>query len=390
MDAGIRRLIPMYGIILIWGTAWSVSINGPVMPLYVNSLGISEKSWGLLAMSMATGMVLFEWFWGALSDRGNRLIYAVISMVAISLIFPLYTVQALIPYFFVLQFLFGSFCISMGPVSRSVVSDHSSPESLGMSMSLHTVFMTIGSMVGSILGAFIATTWGFHSTFYMSSILSAIGVATTAISMKRYGKQEEKPRIKIGDAMKAGFSNLLSNPSVRLLMIVSSITFMARTVIWTFLPLYASILIDMSTLEIGFLISLTSLISLVASVVVGKLSEKFGNDTLTLAGFLLAALFFFAYFFAKSAMHIYLISIMLSVCLSVSPLLTAMISELSPSEHMGMSMGIHGSFEDVGAMLGPAISGMVWAALSPKYIFIVSGVTQLIGAILVVLYKVKH
>jgi predicted MFS family arabinose efflux permease len=41
-------------------------------------------------------------------------------------------------------------------------------------------------------------------------------------------------------------------------------------------------------------------------------------------------------------------------------------------------------------MLGPAISGIVWAALSPKYIFLVSGVTQLIGAILVVLYKVKH
>jgi DHA1 family multidrug resistance protein-like MFS transporter len=261
---------------------------------------------------------------------------------------------------------------------------------MGMSMSLWAVFMTVGTMVGSIVGAYIAETWGFHSTFYVSSILSVVGVAITALYMRRYREQEEKPRIRVWDAMKTGFSGLLSDKSVRLLMIVSGVTFMARTVIWTFLPLYVSILIDMSTLEIGFLTALTNLVLLVASVIVGKLSEKYSNENLTLAGFLLAALFFFAYFFAESAMHVYLISIMLSICLSVSPLLTAMISELSPSEHMGMSMGILGSFEDIGAMLGPAIFGMVWAALSPKYIFLVSGVAQLIGAILIVLYKVRH
>jgi MFS family permease len=72
----------------------------------------------------------------------------------------------------------------------------------------------------------------------------------------------------------------------------------------------------------------------------------------------------------------------------VAPLITAVISEYTPREHMGMSMGILGSFEDIGMVAGPALYGFVWAAYSPRHIFIVSGVAQLVGALL--LFTIKH
>ena len=79
------------------------------MPLYVVSLGVGEKEWGFLAMSLAIGMVLFEWLWGALSDRGNRMVYALFSLAVMSVIFPLYTIKSLLPYFFLLQLFLGVF-----------------------------------------------------------------------------------------------------------------------------------------------------------------------------------------------------------------------------------------------------------------------------------------
>ncbi len=147
MSSGMRKLIPIYGVMLIWVTSWSISVNSPVMPLYINSLGISEQGWGLLVMAMAVGMVLFEWLWGALSDRGNRLVYGTVALAGMAVIFPLYTFQWLIPYFAVLQFIFGVFSITLGPITRSMVADYSTPGSLGMTMSLWSVFMTVGSMV---------------------------------------------------------------------------------------------------------------------------------------------------------------------------------------------------------------------------------------------------
>jgi len=85
----------------------------------------------------------------------------------------------------------------------------------------------------------------------------------------------------------------------------------------------------------------------------------------------------------------FLFSALVSICLSVAPLITAVISEFTPREHMGMSMGILGSFEDIGMVAGPALYGFVWAAYSPRHIFIVSGVAQLVGALLLFTIKQK-
>lgn len=389
MSTGMKRLIPIYGVMLIWVTSWSISVNSPVMPLYINSLGISEQGWGLLAMAMAIGMVLFEWLWGALSDRGNRLVYGTVALAGMAVIFPLYTFQWLIPYFAVLQFMFGVFSITLGPISRSIVADYSTPGSLGMTMSLWSVFMTVGTMVGSLLGTFIAEVWGFQYAFYASSILALLGAVASLLSTRLYRVEKDGPIPGLSEAVRGGFSGLMSDPSIRMLMIVSVVAFMARSVIWTFLPLYASVHVGMSTMEIGILTASTSLVTLVASVVVGKLSERMGSVGLSRWGLLLASFFIFAYYFADTPFQMFLFSALVSVCLSVAPLITAVISEFTPREHMGMSMGILGSFEDIGMVAGPALYGFVWAAYSPRYIFIVSGVAQLVGALLLFTIKQK-
>jgi MFS family permease len=72
LNSHLRRLLPAYIVLLLWTTSWSVSIMGPVMPLYVSSLGIGVMGWSLLAMSAGLGMFLFEWVWGALSDSVDR------------------------------------------------------------------------------------------------------------------------------------------------------------------------------------------------------------------------------------------------------------------------------------------------------------------------------
>jgi MFS family permease len=96
-------------------------------------------------------------------------------------------------------------------------------------------------------------------------------------------------------------------------------------------------------------------------------------------GFFIASIFMISYYFVETRTLTYLVSIGVSIALSVSPLMIVVLSKTSPKEHLGMSMGIFGSFEDLGAMIGPAIYGLVWASFQPGYIFIVSGVAQLIS-----------
>jgi len=52
---------PIYVTLVIWTIAWTASVNGPVMPLFIESLGIGIVDWGLIAADAASGMFLLEW-----------------------------------------------------------------------------------------------------------------------------------------------------------------------------------------------------------------------------------------------------------------------------------------------------------------------------------------
>lgn len=353
------------------------------MPLYINHLGISEANWGLLATFMAAGMVIFEWVWGILSDRGNRLIYTSVSLFVMTLIFPLYTNKEFIQFFFVFQIILGSFSVSMGPISRSVVSDYSSSDKLGFSMSLWSVFMTLGSMTGSLLGSYISQKWGFSYAFYVSSIISCCAVGFSILHYRLYGENLKRKNGNFLEEAKDGLQKIVFNPSIRLLLVIAVVSFMSQSVIWTFLPLFASLLINMSTLEIGLLTAIFSLTSLLSSIIIGKLSERIRKEPIIFAGFLCSSLFFFSYFLARTPLHIYLISIMIAICFSANPLVVASLSEIAPERHVGMTMGVYGSFEDLGMMIGPVLYGLIWTSFSPKHLFVFSGFVQMIGVLLI-------
>jgi predicted MFS family arabinose efflux permease len=54
-----------------------------------------------------------------------------------------------------------------------------------------------------------------------------------------------------------------------------------------------------------------------------------------------------------------------------------------------MAMGIYGSFEDLGLIVGPMLYGLIWEVYSPSHIFIASAVSLLISLVLIARVKEK-
>ncbi len=102
------------------------------MPLYVDSLGITVIGWSVLVAVQALGMFLAEWIWGNLSDRTDRRLLMLVSILAMSLLSPLYTLSSLLPVFIALQFLNGILFVAIGPLTRSYVTEASPEKSVGL------------------------------------------------------------------------------------------------------------------------------------------------------------------------------------------------------------------------------------------------------------------
>jgi len=56
---------------------------------------------------------------------------------------------------------------------------------------------------------------------------------------------------------------------------------------------------------------------------------------------------------------------------------------VTPKRMYGTVVGIYGSCEDLGIIMGPLVYGLVWTAIGPVYIFVASSIAQILAAVLV-------
>ena len=358
----------------------SVSLNGPIMPLYVQSLGIGPMEWGVLAAAWATGMFLLEWVWGSLSDTIDRRWLIVLSALSMSIICFLFTVRALIPLFVVVALLSGALGVAMGPTTRAYLADESPEQSMGLYASLWWASFMLGQVLGPIAGTYIAQASSFEYSFYASSIL-AVFLAffvlwSFPVAAKRSGKKRETNLL-------SGMKLVFSLRSARLLFLSAVLVFISRSLIITFLPLYASSIIMMSKLQVGILSASISGTQLVSMPALGWLSDRFGRKRTAVISYTIAGLLFLLYFLAKTIYQVFLVSIAVGVSLSGLFLLLALVPTVASSGTYGKVIGTYGSCEDLGIIIGPIIYGFVWSSYGPIYMFAVCSLAQLLGAFLV-------
>jgi MFS family permease len=383
LERNVRTALPFYLVILLWGVG--SGILTPVFPLYIRSLGFSIEEWGGLVMVYAVGTFVFEWAWGALSDRGDRRLFIAAGLSSGSVLVFLYTLGGSKALFYVLQFLRGALFIMVGPAVKALVSDMNSSGSIGLSMGLYSSVRRLGRAVGPIFGSFIATYWSYEHALYAYSAIYLIGAAITMLIFKVDGGSsalaKERHLSIIQDC-----SYLLTTGTIAILFVIPVIIFMGTTAIRSYLPIYSQEVIGMSTIEIGALFSVSNVIGFLTTPVFGWLSDALGRRRVVLSSFLLSTISLLGFTLAKTSLQLTLALVFFRVISSpITPLVLAMLTDVTPRRLMGASMGIYSTFENLGIVLAPPIYSVIWSAYAPGAIFLFSALTQMIGVLLILL-----
>jgi len=378
LNPSFRRVLPAFVALLLWNASWSVTITGPVLPLYIESLGIGIAGWSALAATFALGMFLFEWVWGSLNDRIDRKHLLIFSLLCMSGLFVLYAHHGSFFFFLVLQLFSGAVGVAVGPTTRAAVSEESSVQSAGLFASVWWVFSSTGAIIGPLIGTYIAQSSSFEYSFYASSALSIVLVLVVLLSFPESHQLAERSR-----SMIYGLNSTLRTHSARLLFLAAIFAFMGWSIVRTFLPLYASEQVGMSTVQVGTLISTVAASQLVAILFLGWASDRFGRKLSAILGFFLCSGSFLLYLLANTALRVLFVSTAVGLGLSGSLLLLSLVPDVTPKRMYGTVVGIYGSCEDLGIIMGPLVYGLVWSAIGPVYIFVASSITQILAAALV-------
>jgi len=308
----------------------------------------------------------------------------VLSVLGTSVLSLLFTIHSFVLAFIVLEFAIGALGVAVGPITRACVSDEVPKTTMGFHASLWWSFFTVGRVIGPLVGAYIAQMWSFADSFWASTILSIGLSAFILLSFPAGRKMSKVAKFSIMRDVKL----ILNLKSARLLFVTTIFVFASRTLITSFLPLYASEQIKMSTVNVGVLYSLFSGAQLFALPLIGWFSDGFGRKRTTVLGLLASASLFLLYFAAHSPSQLMLVTFALGIGTATFSLLLAMVPDVVPGETQGAAIGIYGSSEDLGTATGPLVLGFVWTWLGPVFIFAVAAFSHIVGAILA--YRIKE
>jgi DHA1 family multidrug resistance protein-like MFS transporter len=388
LDDSIRKLMPVYILVFLRGFSLSLTINGPVMPLYVRSLGVSVSQWSFLATSIAVGFISFEAIWGSISDRVNRIRILVLSMILMSCILPLYTMPSLLPYFFIFQFLIGAFFVMVGPTSRALIADLSPADQLGFAMSLWSTCGAVGGILGPVLGGWITKNYGYPTAFYTSTIILLFAAVLTFTT----GKDRPKEDAKNGglNELVISFREIIADQRIRITFLMALSIYVGVSAIRSFLPIYASELFGMDEVSIGLMLTLGTALQLLGTPIVGRLSDRISVKKMLSILLGTSCLLLLTYLYASTPLHLTIITVLVIFSFSSQSVSLIMLSKLADREKLGMTMGLYGSFEDLGLIVGPLIFGVVWDVLGPKYLFPVSSVALLLAIISLSQVKIEN
>ncbi len=380
LDSSVKGLRGFYAMLFLRGIGMGILM--PILPLYFRSVGVSVAEWGALAAVFALGMLASEPGWGLLSDRVGRNFVITLSLMSAAVIVPLYVSLIYLPFFFLLQFARGVFNVATAPASRAIVSETVSSSDMGTAMGLWQTTMQLGRMVGAVVGTYIAQTSSYAFSIYASSLTSLMAGVAWLLWFKgspsAWKSRASHSAVTLGDVVKA-----LSSKQLTVLFCLTGILFVGVAGVETFLPLFAVENLGASTLSAGVVLATFHGVSVVASPLMGRVSDKVGRGVGVVAGFMLFILAFLGYSVSLDVYHLVLPTAIAAIGFSlIAPSLLALLTESVLPSMYGVSMGVYGAFEDIGLITGPLLYGVVWTLGGPRTAFFASAIALAVGVVL--------
>lgn len=354
-----------------------MSIVVPFLPLYVRELGIINQEltirWSGLVFS---GPFLMSFFlvpiWGYLGDKYGRKLMVVRAVFGLGLA-QLINGSAQNIYHLlggrIIQGLMSGFI----PASMALISSTTPKNKTGYALGIIQTATSGGTILGPIIGGFLADQIGIRTLFFITSSLCFIAGVLVIVFIKEEKLDTHDERSNLFENFRFVFN--LKELRLLLLMIVTvQISIALNQPLFT---LYAETLnIDKNFLASvsGILYGIMGIFMMFGSPFWGRLNEKkLINRSLFIAS-TIAGLSYIFHFFIYNPYFLALIRSFLGFSLGgVMPVLYTLVSHNSSQERKGGLMGIASSAQILGNLIGPTLSGIIASHIGIRPVFTISG-----------------
>ena len=365
-------------------TDTSVKMVYSVMPMFLMSIGASKTSLSLIegiAESTSSLVKAVSGFW---SDKiGRNKPFMLIGYGLSALIIPLYTFVITPLHVLILRFIerFGK-GIRTAP-RDSLISGSAKDNDSGRSFGLQKAMDNSGAIVGPFL-AFALLSF-FNENYRLIFLLAGIPAILAIFVIIFWIKEAKKEKHEL--FAKFHFREF---PAKYYFFLVIIFIFTIGNSTDALLMVKANeVGIKVALIPIVYLI--TNLVSVIASVPIGILSDKIGKEKILIAGFIIYAVVYYGFGVTTSLGAIVSLFALYGLYSAATDgIQKAFISDMIDKNKKGTGLGIYNALLGVTLLPASLIAGFLYDKINSSVPFYFGAATAGLSAILMLIYSLKY
>ena len=377
-------------------TAIGFSSIFPFLPLYVKSLGSRyglgiELLSGLVFSVQAFTMMIASPFWGNLADRLGRKIMVERSLFGGAFVLFLMAFVHSAEELVLLRGIQGLITGTLA-ASNALIAAEVPPKRTGYAMGLLQVGFGGGIALGPILGGLVADHYGFHSAFFVTTIMLLLSGFLVFLGIhENFEVKDRYSREKI--RLIKEWHRVIKIPGVLVTYGLRFMTGLGRMVIVPIAPLFVQTLLDepgrINTMT-GLMVGVSYATTTIGSIYFGKLGDQVGHRIIVFISIIVAGLLYFPQSFVTNVWQILVLQALVGVALGgIIPTISALLAKFTQRGEAGTVYGMDNSVNSAARSIAPLIGAGVAAWLGLRATFSAAGLIFLIGGFLAILYLPK-
>ena len=360
-------MFTLYLIVFVGLTGVGIII--PLFPFFGEQVGASPAEITLLMALFALGQFISAPFWGGLSDRMGRKPVFIITLTGSALSYVMLGLAETVPTLLLAR-LVGGLTAGNIPVAFAAASDMTAGEDRSKVMGRIGASFSLGFIFGPAIGGVLAGSEP-QATNFLLIALAAGSMSVLALFLSLFVFQESHPVEKrnrtpasIGPSAISGVFRFLGIPVLGVLIVMNFIFVAAGSILDSTFALYAYKAHEFGPDDIGFMFTYMGVIMALVQVgAIGPLTSRFGDIAVARAG-VTSYLVGLAVLIPASGLTPVLVSLAF-VTIGVAlfgPSTASMVSKYAPETQQGAAMGVFQAAGNLGRVVTPMFSGVIFSA----------------------------
>lgn len=374
-------------LVCVFCTAFGVSQLAPILPLYFHDLGVQTPEAMSLWSGLATGatyiiVCLAAPFWGRVADKKGRKITLIRSSFGMALCNALIAFQTT-PEGVVLIRLIQGLVSGFYSASITLIASETPIERTGWALGLLASANLAGSLIGPLLGGYIADTVGIRNDFIIvGALMGLAGVLATIFIHENYVPQPNPEKLSIRKLKE----QIPEFNSIVALCVASFIYAICIMSLQPVISVYIKGIVPSNTENIAFIagavFSAMGIAQLMSSSPLGKLVDKIGPRKVLVVSLIYVGILNIPQAYVSDIYQLAIIRFLQGFGLGgMLPALNTYLSSKTPREFTGQVFSYNQSCLFFGYFLGSVGGASLMAWLGFTTLFWVSGGLFIISAL---------